>query len=267
VLGARTLPATTSFSATGGSIAHGKHIASSYGDCFECHGADLGGTTLYVSGAMGTLAASNLTKGTGGIGSAYSDDDFERAIRHGVRPDGTGLLLMPSVAFSHMSDSDLRDLIDYIRSVPPVDRTTPARTIGPVARTLLATGKMKLQPDRIDPNIVHLAVTPAGVTLEHGEYLVRAAGCMECHGANLAGGHYEGPPEAPSATDITPAAIGTWSEADFVRTIRSGRDPSGHELNRFMPWPAYGQLDDDELAAVWMYLRSVPPVAPQATGS
>ncbi len=260
VLAARPLPTAQPFSAAGGSIAHGKHIATSYGACIECHGADLGGAPMYVGDpAMGTLAAPNLTRGKGGIGSAFSDDDFERAIRQGVRPDGTGLLLMPSVAFGNLSDADLRDLVDYIRSVPPVDRTTPARSIGPLARVLLATGKLRLQPDKIDPALVPPATTPAGVTIDHGAYLVRAGGCMQCHGANLAGGHYEGSPSDPAATNISPAGIGTWSEADFVRTLRSGKDPKGHDLNRFMPWPSYGQMSDDELAAIWMYLRSVPP--------
>ncbi len=266
-LAARTVAATQPFSAAGGSVAHGKHIASSFGSCFTCHGTDLGGGPMYVGDpAMGTLAASNLTRGSGGIGSTYSDQDFEGAIRHGVRPDGSGLLLMPSVAFSHMSDADLRDLVAYIRSVPPVDRTTPARVIGPVAHTLLAAGKLKLQPDKIDPSYVAPATTPTGVTVAHGSYIVNAAGCMQCHGANLAGGHYEGSPSDPAATNISPAAIGTWSEADFVRTMRSGKDPSGHELSRFMPWPAYGQMSDDELAAVWAYLRSVPPATAQGGG-
>jgi mono/diheme cytochrome c family protein len=265
VLAAEPVPSAEPFRSAGGSIAHGKHIVSSFGACTQCHGVDLGGAPMYVSDpAMGTLAASNLTRGSGGIGASYSDNDFERAIRHGYRPDGTGLLLMPSVAFSHLSDADLRDVIAYIRSVPPVDRTLPQRSIGPVARTLLATGKLRLQSDKVDQTLVPPATTPEGVTLAHGQYLVRAGGCMECHGANLAGGHYEGSPSDPAATNISPAGIGAWSEADFARTLRTGKDPSGHEIDRFMPWPSYGQMSDDEIAAIWTYLRSVPPAT--ATG-
>jgi mono/diheme cytochrome c family protein len=267
VLAARPMTTVGTFSSAGGSIAHGKHIASSYGSCISCHGADLGGAPMYVGDpAMGTLAASNLTRGAGGIGSTYSDGDFERAIRHGIRPDGTGLFLMPSVAYSHMSDADLSDLVAYIRSVPPVDRTTPARSFGPLARALLAAGKLQLQPDKIDPNLVAPATTPTGVSLERGDYLVKTSGCMQCHGANLAGGHYEGSPSDPAATNITPAGIGTWTEADFAHTMRSGTDPSGHQLSRFMPWPTFGQMDDDELAAIWTYLRTVPPSTVQGGG-
>ena len=76
------------------------------------------------------------------------------------------------------------------------------------------------------------------------------------NGANLAGGHYSGSPSDPPASNITPAAIGTWTQADFNRTLRTGRDPRGHELNPLMPWSSYGQLDDDELTALWRYLQN-----------
>jgi mono/diheme cytochrome c family protein len=263
ILAPRALPsAEGSFRSAGGSIAHGKHIAVSFGACLDCHGADLGGGKAFFRGPMGTLVASNLTRGAGGVGSSYSDAEFERAIRSGFRRDGTGLLVMPSVAFASMSDADLRDVIAFVRSVPAVDHPTPARAIGPLARVLLATGQIRVEPDGIDPALAHRATTPAGVTLEHGRYLGTVGGCMECHGANLAGGHYKGSPNDPAASNITPAAIGAWTQAGFVRTMRLGRDPSGHVLNTFMPWTSYGQLDDNELAALWIYLQSVPPVKP-----
>jgi len=262
VLGPRALPAAPgSFSAAGGSVAAGRHIAASYGGCLGCHGANLaGGRRFMNSGAMGTLAAPNLTRGAGGVGSAYTDADFERALRAGMLPDGTGLLVMPSVAFTHMSDADVRDVIAYVRSVPAVDDATPPRTLGPVARALIAFHKLPVESDLIDLQAAHNAVTPIGVTVDHGRYLARVGGCMDCHGANLAGGHYKGSPSDPAGTNITPAAIGMWSQGDFARTLRTGRDPSGHVLDRFMPWTSLGQLDDDELAALWTYLRSVPAV-------
>jgi len=261
MLAPRALPSPASaFSAAGGSVARGEHIASSYGGCRECHGPSLGGRTMIPGGPMGTVAAPNLTRGTGGVGGALSDADFERAIRSGLRPDGTGLLIMPASAFSHLSDGDVRDVIAYVRSVPPVDAAPPARVVGPLARFLIATGKMHVQPDLVDAGATHLAVSPAGVTLEHGAYLARVGGCMECHGANLGGGHFQGSPKDPPATNLTRGAIGSWTQADFVRTLRTGRDPLGHMLDPFMPWRAFGQMNDDELAAIWLYLRSVPPI-------
>ena len=259
-LAPRDLPSPAPLSLAGASVERGRHIAASFGACLECHGADLGGGKRFFRGPMGTLVATNLTRGAGGVGSAYSDTDFERALRAGVRPDGAGLLIMPSVAFAHMSDQDVRDVVAFIRSVPPVDRQTPRRVVGPVAAILLATGKILAEPDRIDEAATHLATTPAGPTAQHGEYIARVGGCAECHGANFAGGHYEGTPKDPPASNITPAAIGSWSQADFNRAMREGRDPKGHVLNTFMPWTSYGQLSDDELAALWTYLRTIAPV-------
>jgi cytochrome c553 len=260
VLAPRALSPSPGTDWGGGSAARGRHVAASYGACLDCHGADLAGGKAFFRGPMGTLVAPNLTRGVGGVGSAYSDSDLERAIRAGVRPDGSGLLVMPSVAFANMSDADLRDVIAYLRSVPAVNRSTPARVIGPLARVLLATGQLRVEPDRIDAAMTHPATTPAGATIEHGRYLASVGACMECHGANLAGGHYRGSPKDPPASNITPAGIGAWTESDFNRTLRLGRDPRGHVLNQFMPWTSYAQLDDDELAALWTYLRSVPPV-------
>jgi len=259
-LAPRDLPSATPLSLAGASVDHGRHIAASFGACLECHGADFGGGKPFFRGPMGTLVASNLTRGQGGVGSAYTDTDFERAIRGGVRPDGSGLLIMPSAAFASMSDQDVRDVVAFIRSVPPVDRETPHRVVGPIAAILLATGKILAEPDRIDEAATHLATTPAGPTAKHGEYIARVGGCAECHGANFAGGHYEGSPKDPPASNITPAAIGTWSQADFNRAMREGRDPKGHALNAFMPWTSYGQLSDDELSALWTYLRTIPPI-------
>ena len=125
---------------------------------------------------------------------------------------------------------------------------------------LVATGQLALEPDLIGATPRPPASTPGGVTLAHGSYLAHVGGCLQCHGANLAGGHYEGSPDQPAATNITPAAIGSWSEAAFARTLKTGRDPSGHTLDTFMPWTSFGQLSDDEIAALWTYLRCAPPV-------
>jgi hypothetical protein len=66
------------------------------------------------------------------------------------------------------------------------------------------------------------------------------------------------PPDFPKATNITPTGIGTWSEADFIKSMRSGMRPNGTAINPFMPWSYVGQLTDEELKALWLYLASVP---------
>ena len=52
-----------------------------------------------------------------------------------------------------------------------------------------------------------------------------------------------------------------WSEEDFIATLRTGMTPSGHQLKESMPWKYFGQMTDDELKALWMYLQSLPSLA------
>ena len=107
------------------SIARGEHLVRALVKCVDCHGEDLGGTKMLEDPAIGTLWAKNLTRGRGGIAADYDDAAFERAIRHGLRPDGVRLVVMPSEEYQRISDEDLGAVIAYIKSVPPVDRETP----------------------------------------------------------------------------------------------------------------------------------------------
>jgi hypothetical protein len=81
----------------------------------------------------------------------------------------------------------------------------------------------------------------------------------------VSGGRIPGtPPEFPAAQNLTPdtvSGIGKWSEADFQRALRTGRRPDNTEINPAMPWKLAGQMTDEEMHAVWLYLRSVPPRA------
>src|SRR5574339_1094457 len=87
--------------------------------------------------AIGKVMASNLTAGKGGVGSQYGDRDWVRAIRHGIRPDGTPLLFMPSTEFYFLSDEDLGAVIAYIKSAPPVDHELPSSTISLTGRVVM----------------------------------------------------------------------------------------------------------------------------------
>ena len=246
------------------SIAWGEHLAIAIGKCVECHGPDLAGVKMIEDPAMGTLASSNLTSGKGGIGATYTDADFVRALRHGVRPDGTPLLLMPSQEYTYMTDEDLAALIAYIRSRPPVDKEKLATKVGPVARALYLTKAMPLVPaEIIDHSITTRPAIARGVTREYGEYLVRV-GCEGCHGKDLSGGTVNGPPGTPPSRNITPAAIGSWTLEDFKRALREGTRPDGTKISPAMPFVYTAQMTDDEIAAVWEYVKSVPPVTKAA---
>ena len=144
---------------------------------------------------------------------------------------------MPSQVFNYYSDEDIAAIVAYAKSVSPVDNELPQRRLGPLGRALFT----------------------AGIMAEYGEYIA-GRGCADCHGANYAGGAVPGsPPDAPPAPNLTPAGnLASWSEADFIATIRSGFAPEGRQLDsKEMPWPTYSRLTDEELQALWLFLQSL----------
>jgi cytochrome c553 len=243
------------------SIARGGHLVQVIGACRECHDADMGGKIVADMGPVGIVAAPNLTRGRGGIGSSFTDADWVRALRYGLRPDATTLVMMPSEVYTRMSDEDLGAVIGYLKQLPPVDRELPDIHFGLLGRALLATGRLDIltAPKTYHE---HAPATPTpGATVEYGRYLADVSGCHGCHGIGLSGGRVAGPPDLPPAANLTPAGLRSWTEADFVRAMREGRRPDGTDINEFMPWRSYTGMSDLELRALWMYLRSVPPKA------
>ena len=240
-------------------IARGEHIAT-IRICKECHTETLSGQFATVPGLV-TLSIPNLTSGAGGVGDTNTDEDWVRAIRHGVGHDGRGLALMPSGVFYYLSDEDLGALIVYLKSLPPVNNEMPPTDLGPLGRVMLPLGQL---PEAIVPNVTvidHDAPRPVapkpGVTVEYGAYLANT--CTLCHGSNLNGQTIREGGTVYVALNLTPGGeVGFWSEEQFITTMRTGITPGGKQLIDFMPWKFFGQMADDELKAVWMYLQSLP---------
>lgn len=243
-------------------VARGRHLVTAVAKCADCHTEDLGGKKFIDAGPLGVVYASNLTGGRGGVQARYTDAQLETAIRHGVRPDGRGIFIMPADEYQNLSDEDVAAIIAYLRTLAPVDREHGTSYLGPVGRALYAAGQLPFIPaERMNHAApTRAAAPPVGPTREYGQYLVSVGGCRGCHGANLVGGPSP-EPGAPAAANITPAGpIGQWSEADFTRAIRTGTRPDGSKIKDFMPWRSMAHHTDDELHAIWLYLRTVPPV-------
>lgn len=213
--------------------------------------------------AIGKVIASNLTSGRGGVGSVYTDQDWSRAIRHGIRASGTPLLFMPSTEFYFLSDEDLAAVIAYIKSAPPVDNELPPSTLswtGRVVMTLVPA--ITFIPAELIPHDAPRPAAPeAGITPEYGEYLTYS--CKVCHGLTMSGGPIPGFPStwppAPNLTFGAGSALRLWMDDEFISTIRTGLTPEGRKLRaEFMPWGSYTFMSDDELKAVWVYLQSLP---------
>ena len=236
------------------SLARGRTLATLYG-CTGCHTGTLGGQVMIDGFPFARLAAPNLTRGKGGVGAAYSDADWERAVRHGVRRDGTSLFMMPSNEFNRIRDDELGRLIAYVKSVASVENTLPPRSIYPLVRVLHTFGVPLIAAERIDHTTQKNPAPLPAATLEYGEYV--AGACKFCHGENLGGQKVGGEPGAPPSPPIGPSGMPSrWTDAQFIHTLRTGVTPESRTLrNQYMPWQAIGQLSDDELRGLLMYLK------------
>ena len=224
--------------------------------CADCHGADLSGQAMIDDPAVGHIDSANLTSGNGGIGATYSNEDWIRALRHGVGKDGKPLFIMPSSAFWNFSDKDLGEIIAYIKTIPPVDHETKAEL------SLLGTIVLPKDPTFLHVKLIDHNSRPVepvvGVMNDYGQYLVNVSACRDCHGSDLAG--LPAANNRPATPNLTQGGeLSFWSVTDFINTIRTGIAPSGHALDpEKMPWKGYGNFSDDELTAIFIYLQSLP---------
>jgi len=222
-------------------VARGRHIAIVW-ECTKCHGENLSGMLLADDPFLGTIPASNLTSGNGGIAKSYTDVDWIRAIRHGVKPDSRVEIFMYDY-YSTMSDRDLGDLIAYLEQIPPVDSDYPALHFGPILAVAPAVGLFTPAAELIDHGAPHPADPVPGDSIEYGKYL--SALCTECHGKNLAD------------------KLGKWNQEDFMTVVRTGVLPNGRQLPAAMSPKTFGEMNDTELTALWLYLQSLPAVVSQ----
>lgn len=231
-------------------IERGGHLARIHG-CTDCHGPDLSGAVL-LDEAPFLMVASNLTRGQGGIGISYSGVDFDRAIRHGVRPDGRSLLVMPSAAYHNLSDRDAGEIIAYLQNAPPVDNELPVSRVKPLGRLLAA---VELDPAfEVRTGPARSAAPPLSEGADYGEYLASIT-CAYCHGPDLRGG--QPPiPGSPLAPDL--AVAGEWPFADLETALRTGIRPDGSVMDpEFMPWSLTANMSDAELRALYAHLSQL----------
>ncbi len=244
------------------SLEEGKRIFQ-YRGCEACHGEDLQGVVYLENPAIGSVITPNLTTGEGGIGNQRSDLDLIRAVRHGVGPDGKGLLFMPSTEFYYLSDPDLGAVLSYIRSKPPVDNLPAASELSPTGFIVMnLTREITFLPAELIPHGQDPPPAPEpAVSAAYGEYL--ALSCPVCHGLELSGGEIPGfPPEWPAAGNLTPGSgsrLPAWGEEGWIDIIRDGEKHGRAIHPDYMPWTSYRQMNDLELRAVYRYLSLLPP--------
>ncbi len=228
--------------------------------CGDCHGENGAGRLVFDGGPVGRYVAPNLTTGARGLSDDYSADDWVRAVRHGVNPDGRALIFMPSHEYAGLSDDDLGRIVAWVRTQAPLDGIADQTEIGPLAKVLAAAGKFPLVPAvLIDHDATREPPPEPGPTVAFGAYL--AATCTGCHGAGLAGGPMPGaPPDLPPPSNLTmhSTGLGDWSLADFETALREGTRPDGTTIDEFMPVRVTRYMTDVEIEALWAYLGSLP---------
>ena len=248
------------------SIEFGRHRAESL--CEGCHGKDLSGIdNWFNAGPLGVIDSANLTTGEGGFGrEAASDEDYVKAIRHGIDPEGKPIFMPAVYSTSYLSDKDLGSIIAYVKSVPPVDHTLNGQRFTPLAKIMFVLGVLPPMPVEVVSHETYVASQTVGVNAEYGKYMVDTNDCRLCHGQTMNGGPFPDPTRTKISPNLTPGGeVAFWTEEEFINTIRTGVTPSGHELDSdFMPWKEYRNFYDDELKAIYMYLQSLPKL-PQYT--
>jgi len=242
------------------SIAEGKRLAT-VRDCTSCHTENLSGKLLTDNPMIGTIYTANLTTGAGGVGSKLIDADMVMAIRHGVGPDGKPLIAMPANFYVNLSDEDVSKIIAYIRSVPPVNNNVPRPIMSFPGKIIVGLGLLPaeaLPAEFIDHTAVISAPQPS-ISVEYGKYL--AATCAGCHNPSFSGGPIPfAPATNPHPANLTPGGIlANWSDVDFIHFFRTGTGPDGRAIDpQYMPWKTLGQMTDNELKALLLYLKSLP---------
>jgi mono/diheme cytochrome c family protein len=242
-------------------IRRGDAITESF--CGACHsrtGTLTGGVDIGkdLSPRLGSFISSNLTPA--GPLKYWSDGEIFRAIRNGVGADGRWLVIMSLTNAGKLSDDDTQALIAYIRHRPaagePTGDTPDAFNF--LGLLLLGAGQFPLGK----PVFAGAVTAPTkGPTLQYGEYILSYSDCRECHGAHLHGGV---PGQlGPIGPDLN--VVKDWTRAGFITTMRTGKDPYGHELSQQMPWRPIGMMSDDELGAIYEYLTRMPEVETAAT--
>lgn len=224
------------------SLAEGERIAWSRG-CQGCHGAQLEGRVFFAEAGVATLIAPNLTE----LVRTRSDADLERALRHGVRPDGRSLLSMPSEMLRSLSDDDVARLIAWLRSRPPAVGTDSVNHIGPLARIGLVLGQFRTSRYYIETETPLPA--PSDSALQLGHY-VAISSCTECHGNLMQG--VDGSPALPPI-------VAAYEREEFAAFLRTGIAKGERELPMMsgVARQRLSRLTNAEVMSLYEYLRSL----------
>jgi mono/diheme cytochrome c family protein len=244
-----------------GRIEQGRYLFNTRG-CADCHGANGGGKTVIQDGAM-LVTSPNITSGANSVTTAYKIEDWVRTVRHGVKPNGHPILIMPSEDYNRLTDDDMGAIIAYVTQLPPAAGAEPVLRLPTPVKVLYAFGAIKDASEKIDHALPPSQPVAPAVSVAHGAYVANT--CMGCHGTRLSGGKIPGaPPTWPATANLTPGKGSVMprypSPELFMATLRSGRRPDGSAISGVMPFNSLKQMNDTDVLALYAYLKTLPPV-------
>lgn len=267
-------------------LARGQYLANHVMVCMDCHGTrdytrfsgpmvpgsqGIGGENFdHRFGFPGSFTAKNITPFN--LGN-WTDGELFRVITTGVTKDGKALFpVMPYKYYGQLDEQDIYAVIAYLRSLPAIKSDVPpSKADFPfnfIVNTIPQKADLQQRPPETD-------------IIAYGKYMATASGCMECHtkqekgkmiGEPFAGGfRFDlGNGSAVTSSNITPhtTGIGNWSREQFIRRFKMYAD-SGYiaqpvdmvqgEFQTVMPWTMYAGMEEDDLGAIYEYLRTITP--------
>jgi mono/diheme cytochrome c family protein len=266
ILSAAVIAAAPAFA--DGDVARGEYLVETIMGCGNCHtpmgpagfehDRALAGRLTEDSAAF-TAVAPNITPA--GRVADWSDAALARAIREGIRPDGSLIgPPMPFAAYRAISDDDLTAVVAYLRTVPAVEND-PGNSVYNIPL-----------PPAYGPPVGAVSAPAPGVTEAYGAYLAALGHCMECHspmtpngpdwGAGFARGGFEfhGPWGLSVSSNLTNHADGLadYADAEIAAMITRGERPDGTAMLPPMPYPFLAKMTQDDIDALVLYLRAIP---------
>ena len=271
-------------------LARGEYLVEHVSDCLGCHSDHVNGFAYPVKpgtegeggfifdrklGFPGIVAAQNITPDPEfGLG-AWSDDEILRAFREGVDRNGNALFpMMPYQHLRNMSDEDAKSVVVYLRTLKPIHKGVPKKSIDFPVNLLVKFAPQPItapvpDPDRKD-------------TVAYGKYLTTIGGCKECHTphddhnaliaekAFSGGWEMKGPWGRNFTANLTPhpdTYVGRATREEFIGRFKSlsmldaNTAPNPRPgMNTIMPWLVFSKMTDEDLGAIYDYLKTLKPV-------
>lgn len=270
-------------------LARGKYLAEAVANCLDCHsdhlttygfpikpGTEGQGGYIFDKklGFPGVVAAQNITPDPEtGLGN-WTDGEIMRAVREGVDKNGDGLFpMMPYEHYRVLSDEDAKSIVVYLRTLKPIRYSVPPKHLDfPV--NFIA----KFIPKPLDGPV---SAPDPNDRLAYGQYLTSISGCYECHTPHddknqldasrpFAGGwEMRGDFGRVFTANITPhptTYMGRATKDEFIGRFKSfaginatNAPPAPKGRNTVMPWLGFAHMSDDDLGAIYDYLKTVKP--------